>query len=49
MKKLNKLNSRNVAKPINAFGFSTIHTKLPHDKLRTVLHKLLDLCFDGIK
>ena len=29
------------------FDFSTLHTKLPHDKLRTVLRKLIDFCFDG--
>ena len=28
------LNSRNEAKSINAFNFSTLYTKLPHDKLR---------------
>ena len=47
LKTINKLNSRNVAKFINMFDFSTLHTKLPHDKLRTVLRKLIDFCFDG--
>ena len=32
--KVINLNSRNEAKSINAFNFSTLYTKLPHDKIR---------------
>ena len=43
LKTINKLNSRNGAKSINTFGFSTLYAKLTHDKLRTELQKLIDL------
>ena len=39
------MNFRNAAN--STFDFSTLHTKLPQDRLRTMLHKLKDLCFDG--
>ena len=42
-----KLNKRNKAKSISTFDFSTLYTKLPHDKLLNVLFKLIDFCFDG--
>ena len=41
------MNFRNEAKSITIFDFSTLHAKLAHDKLRTVLQKLIDFCFDG--
>ena len=28
------------------FHFSTLSTKLPHDKVQTVLYKFIDICFD---
>lgn len=42
-----KLNKRNKAKSISTFDFSTLYTKLPHNKLLDVLHKLIDFCFTG--
>ena len=44
---VNKLNKRNKAKSISTFDFSTLYTKLPHNKLLMVLHHLIDFCFDG--
>ena len=44
---LKKLNFRNRAKSITTFDFSTLYTKLPHDKLLEVLCKLIDFCFNG--
>ena len=29
------------------FDFSTLYIKLPHDKVRTVLYKLIGFCFEG--
>ena len=47
LKAINKLNKRNKAKSITTFDFSMLYTKLPHNKLLKVLHKLIDFCFDG--
>ena len=44
---INKLNTRNRAKSISTFDFSTLYTKLPHKKLESVLHHLIDFCFNG--
>ena len=44
---INKLNKRNKANSISTFNFSTLYTKLPHNKLLMVLHHLIDFCFDG--
>ena len=44
---VNKLNKRNKAKSISTFDFSTLYTKLPHNKLLTVLLHLTGFCFDG--
>ena len=44
---MKKLNTRNKARSITTFDFSTLYTKLPHDKLLDVLHKLIDFCFNG--
>ena len=44
---INKLNERNIANSISTFDFSTLYTKLPHNKLLMVLHHLIDFCFDG--
>ena len=44
---MKKLNTRNKAKSISTFDFATLYTKLPHDKLSDVLHKLIDFCFNG--
>ena len=32
---------------ISTFDFSTLYTKIPHDKLLFVLNNLIDFCFDG--
>ena len=37
---INKLNERNKANSISTFYFSTLYTKLPHNKLLMVLHHL---------
>ena len=44
---INKLNKRNKANSISTFDFSTLCTKLPHNKILMVLHHLINLCFDG--
>ena len=44
---MTKLNARKKAKSISTFDFSTLYTKLPHDKLLNVLFKLIDFCFNG--
>ena len=46
---INKLNERNKANSISTFDFSTLYTKLPHNKLLMVLHHLIDFCFDEVK
>lgn len=35
------------ARTIETFDFSTLYTKIPHDKLTDVLCKLVDFCFEG--
>ena len=32
---------------VPTFDFSTLYTKLPHNKLLMVLNSLIDFCFDG--
>ena len=44
---LNKLNKRGKASRISTFDFSTLYTKIPHDKLLKVLDELTDVCFNG--
>ena len=44
---LRKINSRGRAKSITTFDFSTLYTKIPHDKLLFVLNTLIDFCFNG--
>ena len=44
---LRSINSRKKAKSISTFDFSTLYTKLPHDKLITQLSKVIDLAFKG--
>ena len=44
-KQINKLKSRNATKSKNTFDFSTLYTKLPHDKLCTVLPKPIGFLF----
>ena len=44
---INKLNRRNSAKSLKTFDFSTLYTKIPHQKLLEVLNELIDFCFQG--
>ena len=39
--------SRKSAKCVSSFDFSTLYTKIPHDKLLEVLHKIIDFVFKG--
>jgi hypothetical protein len=47
VKAFQKLNSRNNAKTISTYDFSTLYTKIPHKKLKQVLHELTEFCFKG--
>ena len=47
MKTVNKSVSRKSAKCISSFDFSTLYTKIPHDKLIDVLHHIIDFAFKG--
>ena len=47
IKSINNLNKRNKALQITSFDFSTLYTKIPHDKLLKVLNELIDFCFKG--
>jgi len=42
---VNQLNKRSAAKSITTFDFSTLYTKIPHDKLIFVLNSLIDFCY----
>ena len=42
---INKINNRKNAKQISTFDFSTLYTKIPHDKLLDILHKVVDVVF----
>ena len=44
---MNELNKRRKATFVSTFDLSTLHTKLPHNKLLMVLNSLVDFCFDG--
>ena len=44
---INNLNKRGKAKSISTFDFSTLYTKIPHNKLITVLEDIVDFCFRG--
>jgi len=39
--------ARKSAKSVSSFDFSTLYTKIPHDKLVTVLCKIIDFVFKG--
>ena len=47
IKTLNKINKHQRAHSVTTFDFSTLYTKIPHDKLLYVLNNLIDFCFDG--
>ena len=42
---IKKINKRKNAKQISTFDFSTLYTKIPHDKLLDILHKVVDFVF----
>ena len=44
---VNKLNTRKSAKRMSTFDFSTLYTKIPHDKLLHVLSEITDFAFKG--
>ena len=44
---VSKSKARRSAKCITSFDFSTLYTKIPHDKLITVLNKIIDFVFKG--
>ena len=47
LKSISKINRRNSARSINTYDFSTLYTKIPHQKLLEVLNELVDFCFKG--
>ena len=47
IKTLKKLSDRKKAKTVSTYDFSTLYTKIPHSKLKYVLHELTDFCFNG--
>ena len=46
---LNKINKKHNAKSISTFDFSTLYTKLPHEKLIKELSAVIDFAFEGGK
>ena len=44
---IKQINRKKGAKSIATYDFSTLYTKLPHEKLVKELHKLIDFCYDG--
>ena len=44
---INKINDRRQGRSIETFDFSTLYTKIPHNKLTDVLCKMVDFCFSG--
>ena len=44
---INELNKRRKATSVSTFEFSTLYTKLPHNKLLMVLNSLINFYFDG--
>ena len=44
---INKLNKRNSVRSMSTFDFSTLYTKIPHEKLLDVLNGITDFCFQG--
>ena len=46
---LNKINRKRNAKSISTFDFSTLYTKLPHNKLIKELSAVIDFAFEGGK
>ena len=47
IKAIRNINARRNAKSVMTFDFSTLYTKIPHNKLKDALHELTDFCFKG--
>ena len=47
LKTVRKSVPRKSAKSVSSFDFSTLYTKIPHDKLFDVLYKIIDFAFKG--
>ena len=47
LESITRINKKNNAKSISTFDFSTLYTKLPHDKLVNELSKIIDFVFDA--
>ncbi len=47
IKAIKKLNKRNSLRSMSTFDFSTVYTKIPHEKLLDVLNEITDFCFQG--
>ena len=47
LKSISKISRRYSARSINTYDFSTLYTKIPHQKLLEVLNELVDFCFKG--
>ena len=47
LESIKKINKRKRAQQISTFDFSTLYTKIPHDKLLEVLHSVVDFVFKG--
>ena len=47
LRAINKSRERKSAKCVSSFDFSTLYTKIPHDKLVDVLSKIIDFVFKG--
>ena len=45
---LNKINKKKRIKSITIYDFSTLYTKLPHDKLVDKLSSIIDFAFKGV-
>ena len=46
---IKKMNKRSSARSISTFDFSTLYTKIPHDKLLDVIDNIIDFAFKGGK
>ena len=47
LESLNRINKKKNAKSISTFDFSTLYTKIPHDKLIKELTEVIDFVFDA--
>ena len=47
LESLTRLNKRKKGSCISTYDFSTLYTKIPHDKLLDVLFEITDFCFAG--